>query len=149
MDKFKSEDFYTNETTAFMLDMVPALIIIHETAGRIVYANAQACRLHGLSRDEFIGKNVRDFTVGESRSLVKPRLAQATDKRSTFEVRHRHKDGGILNLLINVWPVSFPKGRLLVSIAQDITERKKMETDLKYSEARFRDMCDFMPQNYG
>ncbi len=129
-----------------MLDMVPALIIIHDIKGRIVYANAQACRLHGFSRDEFVGKNVQDLTVGESRRLAKPRLSLAANKRSTFEVNHRRRDGKPLDLLINVWPVSFPKGRLLVSVASDITERKKMEDDLKYSEARFRDMCDFMPQ---
>jgi PAS domain S-box-containing protein len=144
--RLKSEDFFSNEATAYMLDMVPASIVIHDLKGHIVYANAQACRIHCTSRNEFLGKCIQDFTIGDSMRLVKSRLKLAGKKRASFEVKHRRKDGTIGNLLVTVWPVLFSKARLLVSVASDITERNKMENDLKYSEARFRDMCDFLPQ---
>jgi PAS domain S-box-containing protein len=146
MDKGKIPASIAREKTAFMFDMVPALIIIHELTGRIVWANAYACRLHGFCRKDFLGRNIQEFIVGVNKQRIKKNLELFSRKKTSFEATHRRKDGTVFSLLVNIWPVTFSDQRLLVSVASDITERKRMLDDLGYSESRFRDMCDFLPQ---
>ena len=54
----------------------------------------------------------------------------------------KRKDGTMTTLQIVVFPIKTEKGYKLSGIARDITERKKIENELKESEEKFRSLAE-------
>ena len=105
---------------------------------RISSANKVVLKSTGYSPDEIIGMNVIQFVPTEHRpklfSLLKKRLA-STQSSATFELPVRGKDQRetILEVTIRVQR----SGNRLVSIhciARDITQRRKLEQQLRQTE---------------
>src|SRR5262245_16151896 len=56
-----------------VFDNSPDAIFIEDMGGYVLDVNPSACLLHGLTRDQLIGKNVRELVPPENRaSMVRP-----------------------------------------------------------------------------
>ena len=118
----------TLKILAQISDEAPAAITVHDFEGTILYVNDEACRLHGLTRDEFLSRNLHDLDVPESEQLISERMQQILDKgEADFDVRHYRKDGSTIPLHINAKIVSWRGKKALLSIGSDLTERKHAE----------------------
>src|SRR5512144_2127425 len=53
-----------------LFDSSPDAIFIEDLDGNVLEANPAACRLHGLTRAQLIGKNVADLVPNEYRQKV-------------------------------------------------------------------------------
>jgi PAS domain S-box-containing protein len=108
----------------------------------VVDVNRQACDSLGYSREELIGKHRSDFDVGlDDTSIQQLRRRINTGQAITFESRHRRKDGTSFPVEIRVRQFE-QRGRRLLCLVRDITERKQAEDELRASEARFRSFVD-------
>jgi PAS domain S-box-containing protein len=83
---------------------------------------------------EFIHPDDRPATVAEDVRLQNRELTFA------FENRYLCKDGSYKWMLWNA--VSVPEQQLIYAVAREITERKRVETALRYSEERFRGLVN-------
>ena len=101
----------------------------------ILDVNRQACESLGYSREELIGKHVSDFDVDlDEASIERLRERMLDGETVTFETRHRRKDG--TSFPVEVRGGQFEQGgRRYLSLARDITERKRAEEALRRSEA--------------
>ena len=101
--------------------------------------NRQACESLGYSREEMIGMHPRDFDAGlDEASIARIGERIKTGETVTFETLHRRKDGTVFP--VEVRARQFPLGArpFRLSLARDITERKRAEEVLRESEAKLQ-----------
>jgi PAS domain S-box-containing protein len=105
----------------------------------VLDVNRQACESLGYSREEMIGMRPRDFDVPlDEASLERIGERIKAGETVTFETLHRRKDGGVFP--VEVRARQFPLGAspFRLSLARDITERKRTEEVLRESEAKLQ-----------
>jgi len=101
--------------------------------------NRQACESLGYSREEMIGMRPRDFEPAlDQASLERIGERIKAGETVTFETLHRRKDGTVFP--VEVRARQFPLGArpIRLSLARDITERKRTEEVLRESEAKLQ-----------
>jgi PAS domain S-box-containing protein len=98
-----------------------------DTKGKIKDVNLAYCELTGYSKEELLTMSVTDLNIGESKSEFESHIQQIIKQRKGhFETIHKHKDGSLINVEINVTYFSFIESHFVVFI-HDITERKRNE----------------------
>jgi PAS domain S-box-containing protein len=124
-------------------DQAPDALFIRDEGDRIVDLNEQACTSLGYARDELIGRPMQDIDAGLGAGDAAGRvMAQRLEcgQIVSFESLYRRKDGGTFPVEVRVRSVAQGGRRLAVSLARDITERKRAE---QASEARFSTLVRF------
>ena len=124
-DRKKQEEYIS--VLGYMLDKAPVSITVHDEGGRFLYANRMTFRLHGYDdEDEFMAIKLYDLDVPESRERIAERIQLVADKgEATFEVSHYRKDGTSFPLQVFAKAVQWEGRPAVLSIASDITERKR------------------------
>jgi two-component system, sensor histidine kinase and response regulator len=78
-----------------------------------------------------------------SRTASDQRIAAAfLHGRNRFEWFHRRKNGEIFPAEVCMSPLTFDDRPVLLGIVRDITERKRIEAELRQSEEQFRDIAE-------
>ncbi len=113
----------------------PSGITISELAtGRIIEVNESYCRIQGYSSPkELIGLTsveVGIFSSAEERQRVFQPLLDGDTLRDS-EVQIRTRDGSRRTILFNAELIELGGKQCIVSLAQDVTERKRAEESLK------------------
>jgi PAS domain S-box-containing protein len=116
---------------AQLLDAATDSIFVHDFDGNIIYANGVAYKSRGYTKEEFMKMNIRELAVPEYAVVIEPKLSDFLEAgKATFEFAHFRKDKSIMPVEIQSQIIE-PGGRKLVlGIARDITERKKMQDSL-------------------
>ncbi len=104
--------------------------------GNLVQVNDAFSHMLGYTPKDMIGMNVAQWdTVWEADpEELRRRMLVLMGSNETFETRHRHRDGHIFDVEVNVVGVDIGSDKLLFCAARDITERKQYERSLQ--EAR-------------
>jgi PAS domain S-box-containing protein len=114
-------------------------VAIHDK-GLILDANQAMADLFGYELSEFIGMNVLDLAMPESRDLVRNNFLAGYEK--PYEAMGRKKDGTVLVGELRSREITY-KGRMVrVTAIRDITERKQAEETLHQSEQKYRDLAN-------
>ncbi len=99
--------------------------------GKFVDVNDAAVKVLGYSREELLSMGPPDIdtslTAEEIRDLIK---GMPADKIQVFETAHTTKDGKTIPVEISSSLVTYRGKQAILSIARDITERKKAEQKL-------------------
>ncbi|HYF32792.1 MAG TPA: PAS domain S-box protein [Chitinophagaceae bacterium] len=117
---------------------------------RVVTWNKAAEKVYGITAEQVIGKNIRDFMVlhyqDSSREEVRRILLETGEWRGEMYFT-RPTDGKHITLLMNFATqrddAGNPSGYIIGGT--DITERKEAELRIKESEERFRLVADSAP----
>jgi len=106
--------------------------------GRILDCNDAVLRLHGLSREEYVGANVYSFIAPEDRQRAMQEGSEVLEKGFLLtEAKALRKIGGTFDAEINVSLLRDVSGKpsAFLGVTRDVTERKMMEGKLRqYSE---------------
>lgn len=99
----------------------------------ILDANQSACRMHGFTHEELVGKPISTLDDEENKLLVAERTARIlTGERVIFETVHNRKDGSRFPVEVCAMRVDLAERPPLVfTIERDITERKQTEERLR------------------
>ena len=127
-----------------MLNAAPASITIHDTKGQFLFANSITSILHGYdNNEEFLSINLHDLDVPASETLLNERFRLIDEKGEVrFEVAHYRKDGSTLPMEVHAKSIEWDGQPAVLSIATDITERKKAEAALQESETKYRELVE-------
>jgi PAS domain S-box-containing protein len=99
--------------------------------GTFIEVNEVACRRLGYSRDELLQMTTNDINAPESCTCLENiRRALTEQGEAFFETSHRTKDGRILPVEINSHQFMLDGKPVILSVARDITERKRSEDAL-------------------
>lgn len=103
-------------------------------------ANASMCEMMGYSRDELLQLKVDAIVDPEELKIDPlPKDKKGDEYSEIRERRFMRKDGEVIPVEINV--KRFMDDRVLV-MARDISYRKKMETELRDAELKFRTVAE-------
>ena len=110
----------------------PDAIFVEDVNGTVLDANPAAGRLHGMSREKLIGKNVLDLVPPESREEVRARFPKwFADGLATREGESYRADGCTVKVEIS-GKVIHHRGQPAVLLhVRDITERKRAEEQIR------------------
>ncbi len=112
-------------------------VTITDTEGKIVYTNPAEARMHGYRVEDLLGKDVGIFAPPESRQPMTLDQIKNMENlvRESFNIQ---KNGSIFPVRLITDVVKNAEGTpiAMVTICEDITERKRTEETLQKSEER-------------
>ncbi|MBT3538879.1 PAS domain S-box protein [Candidatus Parcubacteria bacterium] len=128
------------ERYKFLADQATQEIALADLKGNIVYTNDAWAKNHGYKKEELIGKPLSVFHPKEELLNVKKfNKKLMRDGHNEGEIVHKRKDGTTYTSQMENFILEKDGEPLfLVGLAVDITEKKKIEEDLKESEEKYR-----------
>lgn len=125
------------------LDHATDAFFLHDASGIVLDANRRACEMLGYTREELIGMSPLVFDPNlDQQAAAEMNRRLAAGQTIITERSHRRKDGSIYPIELRARPVWLNGQQFNVSLVQDITERQRVESELRASEARFRTFVD-------
>ncbi|HTC35580.1 MAG TPA: PAS domain S-box protein [Bryobacteraceae bacterium] len=122
-------------------------IFMTDAAGMIASWNPGAERIKGYKAEEIIGRHFSIFYTPEDTAGGKPERELAIARTEGFfevDAARMRKDGSRYWANVTVTPLygQGPEPTGYIRVIQDITDRKKMQDDLRVSEDRFHLLVD-------
>ena len=134
------ESYESEQQFRLIVEAAPYGMLLIDESGTIVMANASALRQFGYERKELLGKSVEMLVPGPSRSdhrqhrvgfMEAPQARTMGGLRELFGLR---KDGSEFAVEIGLTPIPTTKGMGVVASIVDISERKRLEMQLRRAE---------------
>jgi len=142
--KSKEKELKDSEEKFRMLfNNINDAIVIVDMEGKVIECNQTSYERLGYTKEEFLNMTPMDFDTPQYAEGVLDRIQGVLQEgASSYEVDHMRKDGKIVPVEINSIKINFQGKTAILSVARDITERKKAEKELKDSEAKYRSIID-------
>jgi PAS domain S-box-containing protein len=121
-----------------LLEAIPDAMVAVDGAGTILQVNSQTEQLFGYDRDLLIGQKVEMLVPARHRRHHKQHrddFAQAPKVRrmgAGLDLYGRRRDGSEFPVEISLSPVLVENGALVLSAIRDISDRKRIEQDLRH-----------------
>ena len=111
-----------------------------------IAVNDSAVEKYGYSRSEFLQMSIADIRPAEELPRLKQFLDMGrTGMQNTGKWIHELKNGTRIVVDISTHSLTLDGHRAVLVVAQDVTEREKIEEDLRASEERFASIFRFSP----
>ena len=121
----------------------PDAIFVEDFEGNVLEANPAACRLHGLRREQLLGKNVSELVPADHRDFV---VGPEQLVEGEVEGYSQTSDGKTIPVAIRSSRISYMGRSAILLQVRDITENRRAEKALRESEERYRLLFDRNPQ---
>lgn len=129
-----------------LFDQSPDAIFVESVEGLVLDANPAACALHGLSREELLGRHVTDLVPANQRESTARDFAEVAAGRLTLVQSYSlHRDGTAIPVELHVTRLTHEGRPALLLHVRDITGRKEAERALEEERARFRSLFENSP----
>jgi len=120
-------------------------ITVTDIAGVIIYTNPAEAAMHGYTVEELIGRPARLLAPEEIRREMT--LDEINDMEGkTRETVNIRRDGTVFPISRTTDVVKEQNGHpvFIVSVSEDITEKKQTQEKIEESEKKYRDLVDHM-----
>lgn len=136
-----------NEKNSAILRNASDGIHILDIDGNIVEVSDSFCAMLGYVREEMLGMNVArwDAQFPAAEILDRIREQYATNERVQFQTRHRRKDGSTFDVEISGRPLELDGKPAMFYSSRDISERIRIERELRTSEEKLRGLYELSP----
>ena len=120
-----------------LLEAVPDATLVVNQEGVVLQVNSQVEDLFGYTRDELIGQSVEVLVPDRQRSQHHHHREQFTDRPKVrrmgagLDLYGRRRDGSEFPVEISLSPVLTSNGLLVLSAIRDISDRKRIEEELR------------------
>src|SRR3974390_1662728 len=120
-----------------ILEAIPDAVAAVEQAGVIIQVNSQSEAMFGYTREELIGQKVEMLVPDRQRPqhhLHREHFHQQPKIRrmgSGLDLYGPRRDGSEFPVEISLSPVAMGDGTIVLSVIRDISDRKKIEEELR------------------
>ncbi len=118
-----------------LLDKSPDLIFLFEVpSGKVIDFNESACKQLGYAREKLFSNSFDIFVVEPApvwSGIINSRINYEDSSKETSIATFRKCDGGHIPVEVTFSLVSFEKSQYVVVVARDITERLRVEEELR------------------
>lgn len=126
-----------------IIDNAPASVFVKDTAGRLMIANEPLAEIAGIAKDQLVGKTSYDLyppDVAEAHTANDNEVMRSGEARESEEIAPG-SDGNRTFLSLK-FPLRDKNGRIygIGGISSEITDRKRMEEELRESEEHYREL---------
>ena len=122
------------------------VFIREENVENFMYVNDHACLSLGYRREELLELMISDFDPYISMDSIKKNRADlANRKTSSFESIHKTKEGRLFPVEITNTFYKYNNKTYIMSIVQDISERKRADELVHLREQEFRTLAENSP----
>ncbi len=124
----------------------PAVVVDHATR-RILAVNDTGVEQYGWSREEFLAMTSEKlFPAEDLPQLIAERLmSQMGVTRVVQGLRNVLKDGTVIDVELSSRMIRFDGRPALLTIAHNVTDRKRMLEEVRQSEEKYRALVDSLP----
>lgn len=120
------------KSRALLLDSAYDIILAFDEKGDIVYANETAARNYRYTIDQLLSMNIRQLVHPDALPVLEEQLAATKHKADlSFEITCINGDNTPMELEAKVRPIETEGQKINISVLRDITERKRMEEQLR------------------
>jgi PAS domain S-box-containing protein len=135
--KFQARELHRREQ---LFKIMPAPASIMDVDGRRIDANDACCEYFKRAREEYVGAKLEEMYAKEDAPKIKKCLAECKETGfGTCEVIVIKGDGTRAPAIVNLNTVRDESGNIIniIGTAQDITELRKREEELKHAISNF------------
>jgi diguanylate cyclase (GGDEF)-like protein/PAS domain S-box-containing protein len=116
-----------------LFEAIPEAVMVHDEEGNILHINDVGAKRLEWSAKDLAGKNLREIVKIESAALIPDHVRMARRNGScTFETTYISRTGRTIVAEVNESPIELEGKSVILSVARDITERKRAERQLAY-----------------
>jgi PAS domain S-box-containing protein len=139
-EELQATQFYTRSLIESNIDA----LMTTDPLGLITDVNQQMAALTGYSRQELIGSPFKNYFTDPARAEEGIRLVLREGKVTNYELTALSRDGRMTVVSYNASTFRDAQGKLqgVFAAARDITEQKKLEAQLRESEAYNRGLIE-------
>ena len=129
--------------TQFAIDNAGDAVCWVDWEGRLINANQATINMLGYTKEELLKLSVSDFDCLYEREKYLLHFQELRQKKSiVLETIHRTKDGREIQVEIRSNYIQYGDKELNCAFGRDITERKKIEQQIKNNEKFFRALVE-------
>jgi PAS domain S-box-containing protein len=134
-----------------LIESAPVAIVLVDSAGQILYANARFEEMFGFSRNEVLGQVIetlmperfhRTHQVHRAHYVTHPHVRSMG---SDMDLAGRRKDGSEFPIEAGLSYLNVGDDIFVLATITDISQRKRTEQALRQSEERYRRLVDLSP----
>jgi PAS domain S-box-containing protein len=123
-----------------VLHASPDAVVVVDSAGVLMHVSDYAQELVGYSPDELLGSSAFELVHPRDRDLLRKTIEEVFGGRTVRNLQHRllRRDGSDVYVETSATVVKDDEGNAILAtvVTRDITERRKMENELRDSERR-------------
>jgi len=122
-----------------LFEAIPDTVVVYDDEGTILHMNEVGAQQLEWSTKDLVGRNLREIVTPENAASIADHIRE-THKIgwSRFETTYVSRSGWQIVAEVNEHPIKFRREKAILSVARDITERKKAE-DALLREKKFSD----------
>ncbi len=144
-EKKKAEEYLISSEARYRLlfkkNPLPMWVFDTETF-KFLAVNDAAVNVYGYSRDEFLSMSILDIRPAEDIPALKNHISSLRELFNPAGIwRHKKKDGTIMDVEIVSHEIEFDERLSRLVLANDVTDKKKAEEDLKNSREQLRELA--------
>lgn len=132
----------SEERFKMLFEYAPDAYFLYDLKGNLIDSNKAAIEIIGYEKKELIGKNILSLKILPAKQIPKAGASFAKNaiglSTGPDEFNLIHKNGTKATVEVKTFPVTIDGRAMVLGIARDITERKKMEEELKRSYERLQ-----------
>ncbi len=117
-----------------LFEFSPTAIFVEDDSGRVIDANSAACKLHGLTSAELVGKNVSDLVPSDVKNDLERTFPLWIDgSLRLVESKSLRKDGTSVPVEIRGTRIDYDGKKAVLLHVTDISARREVEETLRHA----------------
>jgi diguanylate cyclase (GGDEF)-like protein/PAS domain S-box-containing protein len=119
-------------------------IHVMDMYGNLVEFNESFCTMLGYTQEEAQSLNIADWNAQWTKQELMKKFVALSGKSARFETVHKRKDGALIDVEVSTTGVEINGELFLFASSRDISNRKKIESELRIASVAFESQESIM-----